>query len=294
MLSVSLYPSASALHSVGDSTSGCFSSPSSSCRPPSFSICSLRSKYIGFSSSLDSSAQSSLSSFFSSALSASFSSARSHFNSSELMPFLPPSTLLICITGKSSLVATIENYLKFDVYDLNSSGVCGNWELRRALAAPANQSILVVEDINCNGEISDRSSMKDKSGDQPACQQQQKNSHVVESPLSALNRGFITQLTDHLSGQLNFTDGLWSRLRQREDSRVPTNHSESSTLLSCGQGEWICTFTCRIAPHTGSTSSGPTTSESNNIATLKNQGSDPDGRGDPGWTSRGSHEGRRS
>ncbi|KAL7241222.1 hypothetical protein ACSBR2_006778 [Camellia fascicularis] len=47
-------------------------------------------------------------------------------------------------TGKSSLIATMANYLKFHIYDL---------ELRRLLIYTGNQSILVIEDIDCSSNF---------------------------------------------------------------------------------------------------------------------------------------------
>lgn len=51
--------------------------------------------------------------------------------------------------GKSSLIAAMENYLKFDIYDLELTVI----RHRKLLA---NWSILVVEDIDCTIELHDR------------------------------------------------------------------------------------------------------------------------------------------
>lgn len=59
-------------------------------------------------------------------------------------------------TGKSSLIAAMANYLNFDVYDLELSELRTNSELRTLLVATANQSILVVEDIDCTIDLQDR------------------------------------------------------------------------------------------------------------------------------------------
>ncbi|KAF8011126.1 hypothetical protein BT93_J1673 [Corymbia citriodora subsp. variegata] len=61
-------------------------------------------------------------------------------------------------TGKSSLVAAMANYLNFNIYDLELSGLHSNAELRRLLVSTTNQSILVVEDIDCTVELQDRKS----------------------------------------------------------------------------------------------------------------------------------------
>jgi mitochondrial chaperone BCS1 len=59
-------------------------------------------------------------------------------------------------TGKSSLVASIANYLKFDVYDLELTEVRWNSSLRRLLIGMSNRSILVIEDIDCTVELQQR------------------------------------------------------------------------------------------------------------------------------------------
>ncbi|KAL0747414.1 hypothetical protein Bca101_029416 [Brassica carinata] len=56
-------------------------------------------------------------------------------------------------TGKSSLIAAMANYLKFDVFDLDLSNIYDNGELKRILLSTTNRSILVIEDIDCNAEL---------------------------------------------------------------------------------------------------------------------------------------------
>jgi chaperone BCS1 len=51
-------------------------------------------------------------------------------------------------TGKSSLVAAMANYLRFDVYDLDLKEVQCNSDLRRLLIGTGNRSMLVIEDID--------------------------------------------------------------------------------------------------------------------------------------------------
>ncbi|KAI6671435.1 hypothetical protein NL676_006320 [Syzygium grande] len=66
-------------------------------------------------------------------------------------------------TGKSSQVAAMPNHLKFDIYDLERSGLRSNVDLRRLLVTTANRSISVVEDIDCTITLQDRRS--------PSCEQ---------------------------------------------------------------------------------------------------------------------------
>lgn len=59
-------------------------------------------------------------------------------------------------TGKSSLVAAMANYLKFDVYDLQLASIMHDSDLRKLLLQTGNRSILVIEDIDCSADLTDR------------------------------------------------------------------------------------------------------------------------------------------
>ncbi|GAA0162485.1 hypothetical protein LIER_18569 [Lithospermum erythrorhizon] len=100
-------------------------------------------------------------------------------------------------TGKSSLIAAMANYLKFDVYDLELSGIYSDSELRSILVSTTNRSIIVIEDIDCSVEMQDRDY-----GDE----------------------GSNTKLT--LSGLLNFIDGLWSSCGDERIIIFTTNHKD--------------------------------------------------------------------
>ncbi|KAH7658690.1 mitochondrial chaperone BCS1 protein, partial [Dioscorea alata] len=105
-------------------------------------------------------------------------------------------------TGKSSLVAAMAEFLKFDVYDLELTGVSGNSGLRTLLAAMENQSILVVEDIDCSMELQRREAADEEK---------------VRTPLS---------MSVTLSGMLNLVDGLWSSSAEEKIIVFTTNHKE--------------------------------------------------------------------
>ncbi|KAI4325462.1 hypothetical protein MLD38_030860 [Melastoma candidum] len=83
-------------------------------------------------------------------------------------------------TGKSSLIAAMANYLKFDVYDLELTAVERNLELRKALVATANRSILVIEDIDCTIDLSDRSAAEEETTE-PHKSQEKKVSLMIQS-----------------------------------------------------------------------------------------------------------------
>ncbi|KAJ9709788.1 hypothetical protein PVL29_001312 [Vitis rotundifolia] len=103
-------------------------------------------------------------------------------------------------TGKSSLVAAMANYLKFDIYDLELTSLRCNSEFRRLLVSTTNQSILVIEDIDCSSEL----------------QSQQPGGHNPNN----------SQLQLTLSGLLNFIDGLWSSCGDERIIVLTTNHKE--------------------------------------------------------------------
>ena len=68
-------------------------------------------------------------------------------------------------TGKSSLVAAMANYLRFNLYDLDLSEVRGNTVLQRLLNTMTNRSILVIEDIDCCFTSASRDAGKGQAGD---------------------------------------------------------------------------------------------------------------------------------
>ncbi|KAL6650271.1 hypothetical protein ACP70R_009196 [Stipagrostis hirtigluma subsp. patula] len=103
-------------------------------------------------------------------------------------------------TGKTSLVAAIANLLKFDVYDLDLTTVRSNLHLRSLLLNTTPRSVLVVEDIDCSLDLSDRSSSNNGRKEQ--------DSSVT------------------LSGVLNAVDGLWSNCVGERLIVFTTNHPE--------------------------------------------------------------------
>ncbi|KAM1021461.1 hypothetical protein ACFX2I_042566 [Malus domestica] len=86
--------------------------------------------------------------------------------------------------GKSSLVAAMANYLKFDIFDLDLREVQCNSDLRRLLIGTKSRSILVIEDIDCSVELQNRDS-------------ENKPKAAEDNKIS-------------ISAILNFIDGLWS------------------------------------------------------------------------------------
>lgn len=60
-------------------------------------------------------------------------------------------------TGKSSMIAAMANYLKFDLYNLDLATFSSDSELMSALHETSSRSLIVVEDIDCNKVVHDRS-----------------------------------------------------------------------------------------------------------------------------------------
>ena len=48
------------------------------------------------------------------------------------------------------MIATIANFLNYDLYDLELTTVKNNVELRRLLIDTSNKSIIVIKDIDCS------------------------------------------------------------------------------------------------------------------------------------------------
>ncbi|KAK3410364.1 hypothetical protein EUGRSUZ_J02360 [Eucalyptus grandis] len=130
------------------------------------------------------------------------------------------------------------NYLNFDIYDLELSGLRRNAELRKLLVATANHSILVVEDIDCTIELQDRKSetraarMNMMSTDYP---REDVQFYFIFFFLAFIFGTRFTSLT--LSGFLNFIDGLWSSCGDEQIIIFTTNHKEKldSALLRPGR-----------------------------------------------------------
>ncbi|KAJ7519290.1 hypothetical protein O6H91_20G032300 [Diphasiastrum complanatum] len=137
-------------------------------------------------------------------------------------------------TGKSSMIAAISNFTGYDVYDLELTAVSNNNDLRQLLMITTNKSIIVIEDIDCSLDLSDRA-----------------NKSVSQSTNSKEDIGKKELETSHvtLSGLLNFTDGLWSCCGSERIFIFTTNHigKLDPALLRAGRMDMhillsYCTF----------------------------------------------------
>ncbi|XP_044435136.1 AAA-ATPase At3g50940 [Triticum aestivum] len=111
-------------------------------------------------------------------------------------------------TGKSSLIAAIANHLRFDIYDLELTGVDSNSDLRRLLVGMTNRSILVVEDIDCTIELKQREEEDEEQSKSSSTEKKKAEDKVT------------------LSGLLNFVDGLWSTSGEERIIIFTTNYKE--------------------------------------------------------------------
>ncbi|XP_045817382.1 AAA-ATPase At3g50940-like isoform X2 [Trifolium pratense] len=125
-------------------------------------------------------------------------------------------------TGKSSLIVAIAKYLKFDVYDLDLSSVMSNSVLTTVLRATSNRSIIVIEDIDCNKEVLDRSkSAADMNPDMDPVGSFLGVKMAMGGRGRSDNSGKFT-----LSGLLNYMDGLWACCGEERILIFTTNHKD--------------------------------------------------------------------
>uniref|UniRef100_A0A0E0LLC8 AAA+ ATPase domain-containing protein n=1 Tax=Oryza punctata TaxID=4537 RepID=A0A0E0LLC8_ORYPU len=143
-------------------------------------------------------------------------------------------------TGKSSLVAAMANYLRFNLYDLDLSEVRVNAALQRLLISMPNKSILVIEDIDCCFDA------KPREGHNTAAALEQavdfdylsdSDDDIGGAPPKAHRAGDLQQQKLTLSGLLNFIDGLWSTSGEERVIVFTTNYKDrlDAALLRPGR-----------------------------------------------------------
>ncbi|XP_061950981.1 AAA-ATPase At5g57480-like [Populus nigra] len=135
-------------------------------------------------------------------------------------------------TGKSSMIAAMANYLGYDIYDLELTEVHNNSELRKLLMKTSSKSIIVIEDIDCSINLSNRkkSTANNSSIGRSYCDPEMRSGPGVGAGDEGGNS--IT-----LSGLLNFTDGLWSCCGSERIFVFTTNHVDKldPALLRSGR-----------------------------------------------------------
>jgi len=135
-------------------------------------------------------------------------------------------------TGKSSMIAAMANYLGYDIYDLELTEVHNNSELRKLLMKTSSKSIIVIEDIDCSINLTNRNNIGNTSVSA--------SRSYYDSELRGGGGGGGGEEggnTITLSGLLNFTDGLWSCCGSERIFVFTTNHIEKldPALLRSGR-----------------------------------------------------------
>ncbi|KAK7388504.1 hypothetical protein VNO78_23321 [Psophocarpus tetragonolobus] len=135
-------------------------------------------------------------------------------------------------TGKSSMIAAMANFLGYDIYDLELTEVHNNSELRKLLMKTTSKSIIVIEDIDCSINLTNRNNHNNNNNSSSPSLSASRTYYDsdIRGPEESANN--IT-----LSGLLNFTDGLWSCCGSERIFLFTTNHIEKldPALLRCGR-----------------------------------------------------------
>ncbi|XP_072978653.1 AAA-ATPase At4g25835-like [Typha angustifolia] len=128
-------------------------------------------------------------------------------------------------SGKSSLIAAMANYLRYDVYDLELTRVTSNSDLRSLLIQTTNRSLIVIEDIDCSldltGDRRSKVTSKRRKKRKHYMHVQSSDDDGSDSDNGGREEGKVT-----LSGLLNFTDGLWSCCGEERVIVFTTNYAD--------------------------------------------------------------------
>ncbi|KFK27298.1 hypothetical protein AALP_AA8G364200 [Arabis alpina] len=138
-------------------------------------------------------------------------------------------------TGKSSMIAAMANYLGYDIYDLELTEVHSNSELRKLLMKTSSKSIIVIEDIDCSINLTNRKKNSTNAVTQKSYYDPETRTGSGSGSGSGEESGNGNTIT--LSGLLNFTDGLWSCCGSERIFVFTTNHIEKldPALLRSGR-----------------------------------------------------------
>ncbi|KAJ3704052.1 hypothetical protein LUZ61_007757 [Rhynchospora tenuis] len=116
-------------------------------------------------------------------------------------------------SGKSSMIAAIANFMEYDVYDLELTAVKTNTNLRQIFTEMTSKAVIVIEDIDCSIDLTNKRKEKKKEKDE--------EEKVIKLP-GHEEKDESSKLT--LSGLLNFIDGLWSACGGERIIIFTTNH----------------------------------------------------------------------
>ncbi|KAL9227397.1 hypothetical protein vseg_003088 [Gypsophila vaccaria] len=126
-------------------------------------------------------------------------------------------------TGKSTLIAAMANLLKYDVFDLELTGVKDNTELRRLLIETTSKSIIVIEDIDCSLNLTGQRKQGKVDADETdkGCENEGGKEKGKSDEHGSGSNSKVT-----LSGLLNFIDGIWSSCGSERIIVFTTNYVE--------------------------------------------------------------------
>ncbi|CAA6671071.1 unnamed protein product [Spirodela intermedia] len=132
---------------------------------------------------------------------------------------------------KRGMIAAMANYLGYDIYDLELTEVHTNSELRKLLMKTTSKSIIVIEDIDCSIQLTNRNGAAGKKSSGLS------SFSDPSSELCPMVGPEETTKSITLSGLLNFTDGLWSCCGSERIFVFTTNHIEKldPALLRSGR-----------------------------------------------------------
>ncbi|XP_071716317.1 AAA-ATPase At5g57480-like [Rutidosis leptorrhynchoides] len=138
-------------------------------------------------------------------------------------------------TGKSSMIAAMANFLGYDIYDLELTEVNTNSELRKLLMKTSSKSIIVIEDIDCSINLTNRKKSSGCGRNNVGSIDGAPDTRTGGPSSDPENSGNNNSIT--LSGLLNFTDGLWSCCGSERIFVFTTNHIEKldPALLRSGR-----------------------------------------------------------
>lgn len=138
-------------------------------------------------------------------------------------------------TGKSSMIAAMANFLGYDIYDLELTEVHTNSELRKLLMKTSSKSIIVIEDIDCSINLTNRKKSSGSNGGANSGGRGTFESSPPDMRTGSGDQDGGNSIT--LSGLLNFTDGLWSCCGSERIFVFTTNHIEKldPALLRSGR-----------------------------------------------------------
>ncbi|KAK4377988.1 hypothetical protein RND71_004284 [Anisodus tanguticus] len=109
------------------------------------------------------------------------------------------------------------NYLNFDLYDLELTEIKKNSDLRGLLLATANNTILVVEDIDCTIDLQDKLGNREADDDSPSTKDKEGNKLLVANYLGGIRQHKLFEEIEELIGKTAVTPAEVAEQLMKED-----------------------------------------------------------------------------